>query len=243
MEVSESVFRDPKELEALKAKVKPETYLKALYAKIFEKEKELESISFANQEKKRQLDIGLVFSSAEIKRQLDEVESELIIKRQERVELEKPFNDRSKELDERSLKLDERSKSLDDATQAVFERERAAEGKLEAVQDLADSLGKTRVRLSVKEKTLEGREKILKEKETRQLVSIQNWNEEEARRNDGLQSRAYSIELRELNVQGKEENLIRREKELLDGYIRLEDQRGTLARAWDELERKRKQYG
>jgi epidermal growth factor receptor substrate 15 len=220
-----------------------EKYLARLNAQIYEKEREWESISSSFEVKKNATDATFNEYTESLKRQIRELESVLALKRSERVELEKPYIGRSKELDERQSKLDERSKSLDEYAQATFEKERAAEGKLEGIQDLADTLGETRVRLTVKENLLNGREMLIKDKEMRLLVQDSKQQERANKIAAQLQERDNAVTLKELNVQGKEENLERREKELLDGFILLNDQRGTLGRGFNELRRKQQQHG
>lgn len=218
-----------------------EAYLKELDEKIIARERELEDIRLTSEETKRKLDESLAQSSLAIKKQIEEIDSILKIKQMERIELEKPIDEKRKVLDERELKLNERSKSIEDISQAMFERDRALDIKLEGLQDLADSLGETRVRLGVKEKLLDGREQSLKEKEANYLVRTSILEDRTNKIAADFQSREYSLGLKLLNVQGLEENLQRREKELFDGYVLLNDRRTLLEKGFKEL--KEKQYG
>lgn len=215
-----------------------EKYLADLEKKIFLKEKELESINTASEITRRSLEESLNESANEIRKQIADLDNVLFFKREERVELEKPLTARSKALDEREQKLSIRSQSLDDAVQAVFERERATESKLEGIQDLADTLGETRVRLAVKEKTLQGRENLLRDRESNHLIQVEFFNENVKKSYESARQREYDVSLREMNIESEKENLVKREKQLSDDHIWLNDQRGVLARAWEELRRK-----
>jgi hypothetical protein len=243
MPKSEDIFRDPKELEALKSKVKPEEYLKTLYDKIEEKEKAFEALSQDYSNKDSSLAADFDRRKAEKEALIKIVDSTLEIKRSKRDEVERPLIDIQRGLQEQSQRLEEREKQIPIEQQKVFEREREAEKKLTDVQSLSDQLGETRVRLMVKEQTLEGREKALKHNENKILLGF----EELAKKRNEVQSellvREEEVTVRELTLQGKEENLVKREKELLDGHIWLNDQRGVLARAWSELQNKIKQNG
>lgn len=234
-QVSENIFRDPKELELFKAKVKPEEYLRVLFEKIEEEEKNLTNIQSSVHKTTEELNKSLAISQREIGKQIGDIDGILQIKRAERAELDKPFIDRTLQLNERESIVLQREKEIEEGVQAIFERERAVENKLESLTDLADSLGETRVRLSLKEKTLNGREELIKNKEIEHLGTVQIWSVEHKKQKEELRSKEYAVELSNLNLQGKEENLEKREKALLAGYIRLEDQRGVLERAWKEL--------
>lgn len=239
-EFSESVFRDPRELEELKTTVKPEVYLKALYSKIYDKERELEELKTTGDATKKALDDSFAEFSAQVKKDTAELESELNIKRSERAELEKPLTERIKAIDAKEQKVIQSELDIKVQEQALFEKDYATETKLNSIKDLSDELAEMRVRLNIREKQHDAKASSLKTKEMEYLVAYQNFREEAAKIRNQFQEREYAIELREMNVQSEKENLVKREKELSNGYILLTDQRGTLERAWDELRRKQK---
>lgn len=217
-----------------------EDYLKNLESAILVKEQELVLINRSADETKRSLDESLEVSSAAIRKQITEIDNVLKIKQSERAEIEKPIADRNKSLDERASLLDVRAKDIDSREQNVFEREREVESKLEGLKDLSDDLGETRTRLLIKEKLVLGRESVLKNRETEYMLAIQNFQAEDKKFLERVKEREYALQLKELNLEGKEENLKHRERELLNGHILLNDQRGTLERAWKEFESKKK---
>lgn len=223
-------------------KTEREAYLKELESQILRKEQELVLMNRSADETKRTLDETLAVSSVAIRKQIEEIDNVLKLKQAERRELEKPIGDRMKSLDERAISLDLRAKAIDEKEQQVFERERGTETKLESLKDLSDDLGETRTRLLIKEKLVLGREGILKNRETQYLLAVEDHSAKERKFYELVQEREYAISLRELNLQSKEENLAKREKELLNGHILLNDQRGVLARAWGELEKKKKHH-
>lgn len=239
MPKSEDIFRDPKELEALKAKVKPEEYLKALYDKIFATEKELEKWQADFKTAQISLEGDFEKDKARKEQALGSLENTLEIKRAEYAELSKPFMDRSQELNEREQKLLMRERQASEESQKAFETQKEAENKLADVQSLSDQLGETRVRQLVKEESLKNLEKTLKHSETQHLLKLERFSHEVNESAALIQERENAVMLKELNVQSKEENLVKREKELLDGHIWLNDQRGVLARAWAELSRRK----
>lgn len=238
MPKSEDIFRDPKELEALKAKVKPEEYLKALYDKIFFAEKGLEKRESDFKATKIAFEEDFEKDKARKEQEIVSLENTLGIKRAEYAQLSKPFIDRSSELDWREVKLIEREKSSSDEMQKAFHMEHEATNKLADVQSLSDQLGETQVRQLVKEESLKNLEKTLKHNENQYLLKVERFSHEVNESAALIQERENAILLKELNVQGKEENLIKREKELSDGRTWLTDQREVLRRAWAELNRK-----
>lgn len=214
-------------------------YLQELELKIFNAEKDWESKKKSIEQESSVLDEQFTKRKAYTVNEIISLESVLTFKRQERLQLEAPFVDRTESLNERENALNKKSSDLEDEKQAIFERERGYEIKLESVKDLADEVAETRTKLSIRLKLLDGKESALKTKEAQHLVHISEF--EEAKNNTILffQEREQSIILRELNLESKEENLAKREKQLLEGHILLNDQRGTLSRAWKELERKK----
>lgn len=238
VEFSESIFRDPKKLEEMKEKLKPEIYISALYSEIYEKERELEALNLSSNTLRNALNASFLEDSERIKKELEGLKSQLAIKRAERIELDKPITDRQNSLDARAISLDVRAKEIDEKEQKVFEGERENEMKLESLKDLADNLGETRTRLVIKEKLILGREGNLKNREVQYLVAVENLNERERQFVEAVKEREYALQLKELNVQSKEENLVKREKELSDGHIWLNDQREVLERAWKEIKKK-----
>lgn len=163
------------------------------------------------------------------------------LKRQKREEAEVPLLERVRLIDERERVLAEKETQVSQDRQRAFETQREAERKLEDVQELTDQVGETRVRQMVKEKTLIERENVLKGRENEYLIKIEKFSHEINESAARIQERENAVYLKELNLQSKEENLAKREKELLNGHILLNDQRGTLERAWNEL--KEKQHG
>jgi len=212
--------------------------LAKLQSDIFEAMRRVEGIDAEFAEKYRALDIEFLGKKSEKQKELDALENILGILRAERVELEKPIEHKRKELAEREVKIVEKEKSLTDQMQKAFEREREADTKLEDVQSLSDELGETRVRQMTKEKLLKGREDALKDRESAHLVKIERFSHEVNEAAARIQERENALFIKESTVQGKEENLVKRKKELLDGYILLNDRRGALERAWRELELK-----
>jgi hypothetical protein len=213
-------------------------YLGQINSEIYLKERQLEALRMNYDLISKSLEHSFIEDSERIRKGIEALESELVLKRAERAELDKPIVQRIQELDRREATLEERAQNLEAESQKVLQRERAAEQKLESVQDLADTLGETRVRLIVKEKQLNSRESLLKDNEMQYLVRIQRLHEEEKHISDILKTREYEISLKELDLQSREENLDKREKTLQDGNIRLMDQRSVLDRAWKELEKK-----
>lgn len=214
-------------------------YLQELEEKIFQAEKKLENTESLFSESTKTLQDEFSRKKWETESAIYALESILILKREERVQLEAPFIDRTHSLDAREKQLSLRSEFLDGEEQKVFERERACQSTLEGVQDLSDSIGEMRVRLTVREKLLDGKERLLKDRETQHLIKVKNLEEQAKQIASQIENRAEAVKLQELNIESKEENLAKREKELLNGHIQLNDQRGTLARAWKEIERKK----
>ena len=237
MEVAESVFQNVKELEEAKQKVKPEVYLQTLYAKIAEKEGELRLITEKDETMRRSIEQSFQVDKAKYIRELQAIENDLVFKREERAELEKPLTERIKALDERQKLIEQEETSQKEERQRLFEKDAALESKLEGVRDLSDNLSEQHTKLQVREQLLQGKEERLKDSEMKHLVRISQWNEQEANLRNDWQAREYAVALREVSLEGKEENLIKREKQLSDGLLWLQDQRGVLERAWAELRR------
>lgn len=237
-EFSEDVFQDPKKLKEIKEHLKPEVYLKSLYEKIGSKEKEWEVIQQQTAENKIVMDKTFQEHVASLTKELKDIENALVFKREERAELEKPLTERIKAIDAREQKVIQSELDIKAQEQALFEKDYATEAKLDSIKDLSDELAEMRVRLNIREKQHDAKASSLKNKEIEYLVAYQNFREEAAKIRNQFQEREYAIELRELNVQSEKENLVKREKELSNGYILLTDQRGTLERAWQELRRK-----
>ena len=210
--LSGEIYRNPADLEALKMKVREE------YFADFERER------------------------LDKRRTIDALDNVIALKQSKRNEAEVPLTEKWKAIGEREKDLQDREKILSEGLQKVFERESDAEKKLESVQCLADQLGETRVRQMVKEKTLQSLEKALKENETQYLSKVERFSHEVNEAAARIQEKENAVNLKELNVQSQEENLVKREKELLDGHIWLNDQRNVLARAWSELKEKQ-QHG
>lgn len=238
MEVSEDIFRNPAELEALKVKVKPEEYLKTLYDKIFFKEQELETLTIDAQSKKETLERDYEEDRARKNKEIDSLEDVLGIKRAEYAELIKPSIDRSKELDTREAVFAEKELLCKENEQTVFERERNVENRLQDLQLLSDKLGDIKIQQENEKTVLGTRETLLKEKEIQYLAKIDHFSAEVNKAATLTQERGNELSLRELNLQGKEENLAQREARLIKDNILLNDQRGVLKRAFEELQRK-----
>lgn len=238
MPKSEDIYRDPKELEALKAKVKPEEYLKTLYEKITSIEEEIGKTE--KEVSNAQFKLREDFEREKMQKEqiIAVLDNTIALKRSKREEAERPFIEIQKELDVRAEKLLAREKASVDEMQKAFHMEQEAQNKLTDVQALSDQLGETRVRQLVKEESLKNLEKALKHNENQYLLKIDRFSHEMNESTALLQERENAMMLRELNLQGKEDNLVKREKELLDGHIWLNDQRGVLERAWVELRKK-----
>lgn len=238
MPKSEDIFRDPKALEALKTTVQPEEYLKALYEKIASTEHEL--IETEKEVKHSEEFLESEFEHQKMQKEaiIKVLDNTIALKRSKREEAERPFIEIQKELDVRAAVLLEKEKASADEMQRAFYMEREAENKLADVQSLSDQLSETRVRQLVKEESLKNLEKALKHNENQYLLKVDKFSQEVNMATALIQERENAILLKELNVQSKEENLVKREKELLDGHIWLNDQRGVLKRAWAEVKRK-----
>ena len=204
----------------------------------FEAPKELVKLNPAYEQRKKELEADFQARKLSLEAQLRVIENSIEIKRSKREEAEVPITERIKVAEERERKVLLREEEVARNQQQAFEQERKAETKLEDVQILSDQLGETRVRQMVKEQTLEVREKVVRQNENRVLLGIDALNKRQIEVQAGLSLREEAVTLRELDIQSKEENLVTREKELSDGHIWLNDQRGVLARAWAELKRK-----
>ncbi len=231
----EEVFKDPRKLKVLKIEVKPEEYLKSIYNKISEKELELASFERRASERKDKEEQSLAADKLKRENEINTLEAVLVEKRAERANLEKPLTERIAALDNRENVLNDLEKTLKDNEQSVFEREKACDVQLDGIKDMADELGETRLRLSVKEKQLKGREDRIKEGETAHMLKVDKFSQEVNKAAAIVQERENAVLLKEQQVDAKEENLVKREKELLNGHILLNDRRGVLARAWKEL--------
>lgn len=238
MPKSEDIFRNPKELEELKSKVRPEVYLSSIYEQIFKIETELENKKQKFIQTVSGLEIDSEIKRKELWKDIDLLENVLAIKRAERIQLDRPFIDRTGELNQREIEIIEARKVVSQDQQKAFEIQRMAENKLEDVQILADQLGETRVRQMVKEHMLQEREKNVKGGEQKILLGFDSLYKRQQEVKTELKLREDAVELKELNVTSEKDNLVKREKELLDGHIWLNDQRGVLARAWQELKNK-----
>lgn len=231
IEMSDSIFRDPRELEALKEKIKPEVYLQKLYAKISDLETGYISRAAHLEEEQAHAITSLAQEKESKQKEVRELEEVLILKREEYTELNKPIAGREARAREREKHLDERAEKLDAEAQRIFERDHECDLKLESVKDLADQVGEVRLRMSVKEKQLESRESQLSEREAKYLVRISDWNEHEAQGRNKLQELRTDIELREFNIQSKEENITKREEALLEEKLLVQSQRQALLAA------------
>lgn len=238
MEVSEDIFRNPAELEALKVKVKPEEYLKTLYDKIFSKEQELETLTADSKSKKEALERDYEENRTLKEKEIVSLENVLGIKRAEYAELSKPFIDRSKELDIREVSFAEKEVLCKENEQNVFERERNIENRLKDLQLLTDKLGAIKIEQANVQVKLVARETLLKEKEIKYLSKIDRFSTEVNEAAALIQERSNELSLRELNIQGTLENIETREKQLEKDNILLNDQRGVLKRGFEELQRK-----
>lgn len=235
MEVSEDIFRNPAELEVLKAKVKPEEYLKTLYDKIFSKEHELETLAIDSKSKKEALERDYEADSKGKSEAIASLESVLGIKRAEYAELTKPFIDRSKELDIREASFAEKISLFLEREQTIFERERNVENRLKDLQMLTDKLGDIKIQ-QAKEKTVLGtRETLLKEKEIQYLAKIDRFSTEVNEAAALIQERNNELMLRELNIQGTLENIEAREQQLDKEKKQLADRRELFKRNMEEF--------
>lgn len=221
-----------------KPTIEPKKYLAELEAKILIKTKALEGLDGEYEGKKYALEEEFSKKKAFAERELFDITNALEIKRTDYAQKLIPITERSQGLDEREKTLLEKEGKVLEREQGVFEREHEVESKLSGVQDLADELGETRIRLKVKEKTLDGREKLLKDNEDTLLLRIERFSHEVNESSALLQERVNEIELRELNIKSNQENLAQREVALSNGKIRLADREATLARAWKELKTK-----
>lgn len=238
IEVSDSIFRDPRELEAIKEKVKPEVYLQKLYTKISELETNYSRLS-KELEERHEVKVHSFFLIWEAKqKEVEQLESVLVFKREEQAELEKPLSEKWARMNERDKTQDARQKELDNQTQGVFEREHECDMRLESMQNMADELSESRVRIASKERYLQKQKEVLDDRETQYLLLVDARNEEEGKKRNELQVLEFGLSLREVEITSKEENLLHREKELLDGFALLTDRRGVLERAWKELQSK-----
>ena len=237
MEVADSVFQNPKELEEAKQKVKPEAFLKTIQEKIVKAEEDFktrDTILRALEEE------GKLNYERTKQQRIDEIkilDSALALKREERAELLKPLDSKRIELTQWEDRLKSKEEVLDTETQNAMRKEKEYESKLDSVRDLADELGEQRTKLQLRERVLDGKEEKIKDSEMKHLVHIAQWNEQEANLRNQWQAREYAVALREVSIEGKEENLIKRERQLSDGLAWLQDQRGVLARAWRELKK------
>lgn len=235
MEVSEDIFRNPAELEALKVKVKPEEYLKTLYDKIFSKEHELETVTIDARSKKEALERDYEEDKALKEKEIESLENVLGIKRAEYAELTKPFIDRSKELDTREAVFAEKELLCKENEQTVFERERNVENRLKDLQLLTDKLGAIKIEQAQEKAKLVGRETLLKEKEIKYLAKIDSFSTEVNEAAALIQERSNELSLRELNIQGTLENIEAREKQLEKEKKQLTDRRELFKRNMEEF--------
>lgn len=222
-----------------KQQTEREKYLARLDSQIFEKEKEWEAHRVSIETNTRAMDESFRKHNERLTTDLQTLESELAIKRQERAELNAPLDAQKHSLDEREKQIALKEKASQEKGQSLFEKDRLYEVKLDSVKDLSDQLSEARMSLSIREKRLEVKERTLSQHEMEYLAAVQNLKENEKNITVALQAREYAASLKELAVQSREENLIQREQKLLENNIRLTDQRGVLARAWKELEQKK----
>ncbi len=206
-----------------------EIYLGSLEDKISDKEREWSRISQTLEINSTILDENFKKQSKLLTKQLEDIESELAIKRSERAELEIPLDARKNSLAEREQVILKKEESLESEKQTLLQRERECEIKLESIKNLSDELGEMRVKLLIREKKQESKDRLLADREMQHLILIQNWKEFETKSRNDLQSREYAVAIHEMNLQSEK-----------DGHIWLNDQRGILSRAWKELTNKKK---
>lgn len=221
-----------------KPKLEPKEYLKKIEEQILVKTEMLENLDEQYRDKSVILLATYGKEKEQLQKELTGIENVLGILRQERIELEKPIIEKTVVLVERENAVAKREETITQREQKVFEGERGNESKLESIKELSNQLGEEKISHMVKGKTLIHRENLLKTRETEYLAEITAFNEWKRQEVERIKNREYVVSIDELNVQSKEENLVKREKELTNGFILLTDQRETLARAWKELERK-----
>lgn len=235
IEISENIFRDPKELAALKETMKPEVYLAAVYAKIGEVETALlESKAQSDKNNAELMEQFLKDKSQKLK-DIDVLENVLLAKRQEREYLEKPLIEKERILNERSAALDIKDRDIESKEQHVFEREVACERKLESIQDLADMLSEEKGKVMIREQKVGKREEVLKEREDMHLIKSEALNESSQAAHAILAVREDRVLLRELNISSKDENLTNREKELERERELIQSKRRALLAAQRQL--------
>jgi len=222
-----------------KEQTEREKYLARLNAQIYQKEREWEEKQALVAANTVALDESFRKHAENLTNQIQELESQLVLKRTERKELEKPFEDRKRVLDERETTILKREEAASEKEQELFQKERSYEIKLDSIKDLSDQVSEARLTLTIREKKIEAKENALSRREMEYLVAVQNLKEQEISIRNAFQTREYAVALKELSVQSKEENLVQREQKLLEGNIRLTDQRDVLARAWKEVEQKK----
>lgn len=231
IEISESIFRDPKELEALKSKIKPELYLSLVYQKIEMKEKELVLLSRDFEAKRSATEESYITDKNKLERDINALEDVLIGKREERTYLEKPLIEKEFALRERSKVLDEQAEAIKDKEQSVLDKERQCDQRMESLQDLASELGEKSLLLHKRENKLTQLESVLKEREKEHLIKAELLNQKMRSDSEQLSKREYAANLKEINIEGARENIQIREQKLAKEGLLVKSQRQALLAA------------
>ena len=208
-----------------KPNLEPKNYLAKLQAEIFATEKRLEGLQGKYARKDGELDVEYQEKLAILKKDTDELENNLAIKRSEYTQLCKPFENKLGTLNEREKTLDERERTLAECEQSVFEREHDVENKLQGVQELCNQVGETTIKQADKERILTSREETLKQKETEILVGFEQLAEQRNRVQAELLTREEAVALRELNVESALENIANREKQIVKDLRLIQDRK------------------
>lgn len=220
-----------------------ESYLKELDEKIILEEQRLIQVKESVEVSTRAIQEAFIDIQRKKQTEINDIEAQLIGKRAERANLEKPLTERSHNVFLQERAVIEREETIGAKEQAVFERERECEIKLDGIRDLSDQIGESRTRLVIRETQQKRKEEILGNREHEYLIKIDAFNSHVVSKTKEFDQRAYELGVQGLDLKSKEENLRRREQALLDGHIKLNDQRCTLERAWKELDIKKNNYG
>ena len=128
------------------------------------------------------------------------------------------------------------------ATKLAQGRMEEAEAYQEALEDKLDAVGQREQDVIAKEKQLDVKESILQSQEEmttkgtadliQKLIEFENTRKKIEK---DIDERKTAIRLRDLSQEARQDKLNRKEKELADWAKRLEDERGTLERAFARL--------
>ncbi len=138
--------------------------------------------------------------------------------------------------------LEEKKVELEKVKEQELENERTKillEERLSEVGEREDKLKENEKKNIFRGQHLDKRSKTVQEAETNLALAIKSFNEDSDRKRKELQAKETELILKESSLTSRERGLEGKEQDLENREKRLKDERGTLDRAWTEVNRKR----